>query len=137
MTNEQIDLVQGTFTKVKSIADAAATLFYERLFLLDPSLRPMFPADMAEQKKKLMMMLGMVVASLRTPDTMRDMLVSLGQRHMQYGVTTDQFAIVGASLIWTLEQGLGKDFTPETQTAWLAAFHAIAATMSEAMVEAA
>jgi hemoglobin-like flavoprotein len=136
MTDTHVELIQTSFSKVRTIADAAASLFYERLFTLAPELRPLFPDDMTEQKKKLMMMLGMIVASLKDPETMRTMLLSLGQRHMSYGVTTEQFGIVGASLIWTLEQGLGKDFTPETRTAWLAAYHAIATTMSEAMVEA-
>jgi hypothetical protein len=36
---------------VATIADDAAVLFYQRLFELDPSLRPMFRGDMAEQRK--------------------------------------------------------------------------------------
>jgi len=35
-------------------------------------------------------------------------------------------------LLWTLEQGLGDDFTQETKEAWIAAYTIIAATMIEA-----
>ena len=39
MTPEHIALVQRTFADVLPMADAAAALFYERLFTLDPTLR--------------------------------------------------------------------------------------------------
>jgi len=38
-------LVQTSFAQVRPIADAAAALFYRRLFELDPTLRPLFNGD--------------------------------------------------------------------------------------------
>ena len=58
MTPEQITLVQESFAKVEPIADKAAELFYGKLFELDPSLKPMFKGDIAEQGTKLMTMIG-------------------------------------------------------------------------------
>ena len=52
MNLEQIMLVQTSFVLVMPIAETAATLFYQRLFELDPSLRPMFRGDMQEQGRK-------------------------------------------------------------------------------------
>jgi hemoglobin-like flavoprotein len=43
MNPRQKELVQSSFAKVAPIADQAADLFYNRLFEIDPSLRPMFP----------------------------------------------------------------------------------------------
>lgn len=40
MNAAQIALVQTSFDLVLPIADTAAALFYERLFTLDPALRP-------------------------------------------------------------------------------------------------
>ena len=57
MTPKQIKLVQDSFKKVALIADAAADLFYDRLFTIAPHVRPMFPADLRDQKKKLIGML--------------------------------------------------------------------------------
>ncbi len=42
MNNEQKALVQQSFEIVLTIEEAAAALFYGRLFEIDPSLRPMF-----------------------------------------------------------------------------------------------
>jgi nitric oxide dioxygenase len=47
-------------------------------------------------------------------------------------VTEDQYAPVGAALLWTLEKGLGPDFTPETKAAWTEAYTALAGVMTAA-----
>ena len=64
MTPCQIDLVRTSFASVEPIADAAATIFYRRLFDLDPSLRRLFPNDLAAQRRNLMQTLTMVVRGL-------------------------------------------------------------------------
>ena len=64
MTEEQKELVQTSFDKVRPISDAAAVLFYDQLFAIDPSLLGLFKSDMAEQRAKLMAMLGTAVTSL-------------------------------------------------------------------------
>ena len=64
MTPDQVKLVQQSFAKVAPISETAAVLFYDRLFEVAPSVKPMFPADMTEQRKKLMAMLAAVVGGL-------------------------------------------------------------------------
>ena len=56
--------MQTSWAKVGPIADIAADLFYGKLFELDPELRPLFPNEMADQKKKLMKMISLVVDGL-------------------------------------------------------------------------
>jgi hemoglobin-like flavoprotein len=132
MNSTQIDLVQESFALVAPIAPVAADLFYTRLFELDPSLSHLFPADLTEQKKKLMTMLQVAVASLRKPDQLVPALQNLGRRHGGYGVQDSHYETVGAALIWTLEQGLGSAFTPEVREAWVALYTVVATTMQEA-----
>ena len=132
MTPQQIDLVQASFKKVVPIAGTAADLFYDRLFEIAPEVRALFPDDMTEQKKKLMAMLGTAVASLHKLDTILPAVQALGQRHKGYGVTADQYAPVGAALLWTLEKGLGEDFTPEVKAAWTETYTTLAGVMTAA-----
>ena len=55
MSPEQTRIVQETWKRVAPIADRAAELFYDRLFEIDPTTRPMFRStDLAEQRNKLM-----------------------------------------------------------------------------------
>ena len=68
MNNEQKALVQQSFEIVLTIEEAAAGLFYGRLFELDPSLRPMFKGDIKAQGKKLMATLKFAVVGLNRLD---------------------------------------------------------------------
>ena len=135
MNSAQITHVEDSFALVAPIAPVAADLFYGRLFTLDPTLRPMFPEDLSEQKKKLMTMLQVAVASLRKPEQLVPALQNLGRRHGGYGVQDSHYETVGAALIWTLEQGLGDAFTPEVRDSWLALYTVVATTMQEAAHE--
>ncbi|MBV8191920.1 MAG: hemin receptor, partial [Alphaproteobacteria bacterium] len=78
MTPQHIELVQSSFKKVVPIAGAAADLFYDRLFEIAPDVRPLFPQDLTEQKKKLMDMLGTAVDSLHKLDTILPAVQALG-----------------------------------------------------------
>ena len=129
-TPQHIELVQSSFKKVVPIAGAAADLFYDRLFEIAPDVRPLFPQDLTEQKKKLMDMLGTAVDSLHKLDTILPAVQALGWRHKGYGVTAAHYAPVGAALLWTLEQGLGDAFTPEVKGAWTEAYSALAGVMT-------
>ncbi|MCG2582138.1 MAG: globin domain-containing protein [Marinobacter sp.] len=132
MNDTQIALVQESFAKVAPIADDAAALFYNRLFELDPELRPLFKGNMAEQGKKLMKMIGMAVNSLGRLEEIVPAVQSLGERHMDYGVKEQDYDTVGSALLWTLEQGLGKAFTPECRAAWAQTYTLLANTMKDA-----
>ena len=137
MTPEQIALVQDSFKSVAPSADTAADLFYGRLFEVAPQLRPMFPQDMSEQKKKLMQMIGVAVNSLHQIETIVEPVQDLGRRHVGYGVKDEHYEIVGGALLWTLGQGLGDAFTPEVEEAWAEAYGLLATVMKEAAAEAA
>jgi len=137
MTPEQISLVQSNWAAVEPIAGTAADLFYSKLLDLDPSLRPMFKEDMTEQKQKLMDMLKVAVTGLTKLDEIVPAVRNLGKRHVDYGVTDDQYATVGAALLWTLEQGLGDQFTAEVKAAWTEVYTVLSTQMQEAAAEAA
>ena len=130
MTPNQIDLVQSSFAKVTPIADEAARLFYERLFEIAPEVRPLFSRDMTEQRRKLMTTLGLVTKGLKKLDAILPAARSLAAKHVSYGVRAEHYQPVGDALLWTLEQGLGSDFTSEVRDAWLAAY----TTLSGAMI---
>ena len=131
MTPTQKTLVQESFKQVVPIADTAAALFYNRLFEIAPALRPLFRADLTEQRKKLVQMLAYCVGKLDAPDELLPAVRALGQRHTEYGVETEHYQSVGAALLWTLEKGLGDAFTPDVKAAWTAVYQILSATMIE------
>ena len=135
MNSEQITLVQTSFALVLPIADSAAHLFYQRLFELDPALRPMFRGDMDEQGRKLMTMLKIAVNGLTRLDQLVPAVQALGRRHGAYGVRDEHYDTVGAALLWTLRLGLGVAFTAEVEAAWISAYTLLADTMKAAATE--
>ena len=100
MTPEQVKLVQDSFAKVALIADKAAAL-------LAPDVRSLFNGDMAAQGRKLTTTLAVVVNGLSNLASILSAARELATRHVHYGVQADHYQLVGASLLWTLEQGLG------------------------------
>jgi hemoglobin-like flavoprotein len=133
MTPKQKQLVQSSWQKVLPLSEFAAALFYGRLFELDPSTRPLFQhTNMPEQRKKLMYMIGTAVSNLNVLDQLIPAVRNLGRRHTSYGVKEEHYASVGAALLWTLEQGLGEDFTPEVKEAWTTVYGLLADTMRNA-----
>ena len=136
MTPDEIVLVKNSFRLVEPIQEQAAVLFYRRLFELDPRVARLFGAtDMDRQRKALMQTLAVVVRGLDHLDEVVPGVRALGRRHTGYGATPGDYPTVGAALLWTLEQGLGRAFTPAVRDAWTAAFALLSSTMIEAANE--
>lgn len=137
LSSTTIALVQASWAKVLPISDAAAALFYDRLFELDPSVRPLFKNDMASQKKKLMQTLGVAVDGLSNTTKLVPVLQALGARHAGYMVEDRHYDLVGQALLWTLREGLGDDFTPDVEKAWTDVYGVVAGVMTKAAADAA
>ena len=129
MTPEQVEIVQQSFAKVAPISEQAAVLFYDRLFEIAPSVKAMFPADMTEQRKKLMATLAVVVNGLGNLEAVLPAASALAKRHVSYGAKPAHYPVVGGALLWTLEKGLGEAWTPETEMAWTAAYTTLSGYM--------
>lgn len=136
LTPQHVADVQRTWELCIPIADTAADIFYTRLFELDPRLRSLFPSEMKEQKKKLMMMITAAVRGLSDLDKLVPVVQDLGRRHAGYRVTDEHYATVGMALIDTLRKGLGEHFTPEVEQGWVAVYGVLSTTMIEAARQA-
>jgi hemoglobin-like flavoprotein len=135
MTQKEKQLVQESWARVIPISDIAASLFYEQLFKLDPSLRALFTSDISEQGRKLMAMITIAVNGLENLEKTLPAVRALGSRHAGYGVKDEHYETVASALLWTLEQGLGDAFTEDTRFAWIATYTLISNTMKDAAAE--
>jgi hemoglobin-like flavoprotein len=136
VTPRQQTIIRESWAQVAPIAAAAATIFYDRLFELDPSLRRLFSrTDMAGQRRNLMQTLGVVVASIDRLESIVPAVEALGRRHAGYGVEAAHFETVGQALLDTLAVGLGEGFTAEVRDAWATAYGILAGVMQSAAAE--
>lgn len=137
MTSEQRKLVAETWKQVAPSADAAADMFYRRLFEIDPATRKLFRAtEMVAQRKKLLQTLSFAINGLDQLDVLVPKVEELGRRHAGYGVTDAHYDSVGAALLWTLEQGLGHAWTPEMASAWTEVYRLLSGIMRNAAARA-
>ncbi|MHB1586906.1 MAG: globin family protein [Acidiferrobacteraceae bacterium] len=131
MTDDEITLIRDTWNKVLPHAEEAGDLFYARLFVLNPKLKSLFQDDIRDQGRKLMVMIDVAVAHLERLDTIRPAIEDLGQRHVHYGVRSEDYDTVGQALLWTLTQALGPRFTPGARAAWSKIYTTLASIMDE------
>ena len=139
LTPQEVALVQESFALVDPIADDAAGLFYNRLFEIDPSTKPLFKGDPAEQGaeqgRKLMGVLKTAIASLDRFDKLIPALKIMGQRHHDYGVEFRHYESFAKALLWTLKQELRDGFTAEMEHAWAKTYSIIAEVMMKGAQE--
>lgn len=133
MTSEQIILVKKTWRNIRAIKpEIVADLFYSKLFADTPALRKMFPSKMQEQYQKLMDMLNAIVIRLDRLDELTEEIASMAQRHEGYGVRPAHYKLVGSAFLWTLQKGLGSEWTEEVKTAWTNCYQILSETMINA-----
>lgn len=126
----QVELLEQSFEAIKPQANEFVNSFYDNLFTANPEAKPLFATtDMAEQKKKLLGSLVLVVENLRNPDTLDSALRGLGARHVKYGALPEHYPLVGGALLTTFEQYLQEKWTTEVKQAWVDAYGAISEIM--------
>jgi hemoglobin-like flavoprotein len=133
MTRRQIQLVQQTWAQLGLVPAAAATIFYQRLFAIDPAAGTLFAAtNMRSQREKLMLTLTEVVSNLEHTDQLQPRLEELGRLHVKHGVRPEHYVTVGDALMWMLEKMLAPEFNTEVRDAWVAAYDLISGAMLRA-----
>ncbi len=76
--------------------------------------------------------MGFVIDHLEDAEALVPAAQDLAIRHLDYSVKREHYAAVGASLLWTLEELLGSDFSEEVENAWTEVFARIETVMTDA-----
>jgi hemoglobin-like flavoprotein len=133
MTEGQISMVKRTWSIFREIDPVlVGDVFYSKLFFDMPHLKQLFHTSKEEQSKKLVEMLSVIVGRLDKLSELTEEIKQLAIRHVQYGVKEHHYKAVGTALLWTLQQGLGKDWSEEVKDAWASCFHLLSSTMINA-----
>lgn len=129
LTDAEIDAIRTSFFAVSRDSQRAGELFYDRLFERAPATRTLFVRDIAQQGRKLMNTLGLVVSQIQNLEDLVPVLEDLAQRHVAYGVQPQHYATVGAVLDDTFAAMMGETYSVGTRAAWLKAYGALAEAM--------
>ncbi len=135
LTEQEIALVKNTWGVVLTKKKTAGELFYGRLFETAPELKALFKDDVSEQAAKLVSMVTIIVAKLTKLDDVLKEVDFLARKHVKYGAKPEHYALVGNCLLWTLEQGLDKQWTPEVSSAWTKVYGILSGAMIKVQEE--
>lgn len=132
MNARTIELLAASFARVSANKTEAATIFYARLFMTAPELRPLFQSDIESQKRKLMSSLAQIVDFYRVGVDATSYLASLGRSDQGYEAQRAHFDSVGDALLFTLAQVLGPEFNSDIRAAWVSAYAEVSAALIRA-----
>lgn len=128
-----VPLLTASFHLVAERAPDITHRFYGHLFSKYPQAQKMFfRKPMENQEKMLAEALGAVVAHLEDAPWLVATLGQMGDKHVEYGVTSEMYAWVGDALMTTLREIAGADWTDALEQAWGDAYGAIVGLMDPA-----
>jgi len=87
---------------------------------------------MRQQGAKLIQVIDAAVNALSRLDRIGPLMQVIGRRYADRGVDDHHFGMVGDALLWTLDKGLGDEFTPEVRDAWATVYGELVAAMLDA-----
>ncbi|XP_054758842.2 uncharacterized protein LOC129264905 [Lytechinus pictus] len=144
-TSAQKEIVKRTWRKLAPNLARHGAVMFAKLVTDNPDVGHLFPfgsKNLSYQEllrdpqtlahgKRVMETVGTAVDGLDDFDILVPILRELATRHIGYNVTKQHFSSVGAALIHAIKEGLGKTFSPDILSAWMAVFQLITNTMSE------
>ena len=132
MSPEQVYLIRKSFAELSRHDHVAALIFYRRLLEIDPALRPLFTTNIEEQSRKLLDMLGSLIASLLVIEQLVGGINSMFEKYFarsmrwRSAIRTGK-AIFVAALLMALPWLSKADFSPQNRHApWMLVVIAVA-----------
>jgi hemoglobin-like flavoprotein len=131
VTPEELELIDDAAEVVENCSYDFGAAFYTTLFELSPHTRALFPEDLSVQQGKVVDELAFLIEAARDLDTFVDRARDLGRRHVDYGVHSADYELVGVALTAALRDCMGDGWTDAHEAAWTKLYVLIANVMRE------
>lgn len=131
MTQNQIDLIRDSWSKVSWQSPQLVASFHVHLFNVDHEAQSLFVSGNSNKVTGMMMVIDVAVGMLDQWENFVQTLRDFGRRHVVYGVSESHYAGFGDALLLTLRELLGSEFTHEAQAAWRAFYQRMTHSMLE------
>ena len=127
-----VPLLRQSFELVTERQPQLVNRFYQILFERYPQVRPLFHrGSPARQEEMLTAALVAEMDHLEDAAWLGSTLAQLGVKHRDYGVSDEMYGWVAESLIATMAEVAGADWSPALTAAWTEALGAVASMMIE------
>lgn len=131
MDNAVIERLEASFNLLAPRGEELVERFYANLFAKNPQVRPMFPSNMAEQKKKLLASIVLVIQNLRKTENLAEPLKQLGGKHFHFKTQPEHYPIVRDTLVGVMADMAGSQWNDQLTSDWSGALDFIASVMLE------
>jgi len=129
LTDRQINSIYDSWQVIVSDSERIGSMFYERLFQIQPELRVYFKSDLNSQVSKFMSTLTLLITKLHSGKSLAKDIQYLAQRHSSYGASPGHYELIGQVLLWTLENGLGEKWNVNLKSSWTLLYEKVAESM--------
>lgn len=99
------------------IGQSADAIFGVRLLDTYPDIYRLFAMDIEPRDRRLMHVLGLVVAHVRNFEAVSPTVTALARSHKVFRLIAAHYEAIAETLIWELRRRLGERFTTETERA--------------------
>jgi NAD(P)H-flavin reductase/hemoglobin-like flavoprotein len=99
------------------------------MFLIDPSLRELFPVDLTGQRRHVVNGLVTIIQTVDDPERFDQLLRRFGRDHRKFHVSPEHFGVMGVALLEALRTYAGDRWSIEYDQAWRDAYDAMATKM--------
>lgn len=131
MEQAMIERLESSFNLLAPRGPELVDRFYAHLFSKHPALRPMFPSDMGEQKKKLLASLVLVIENIRKTEKLEQPLQDLGVRHVGFGTQAEHYPVVRDTLVSVMAEMAGEAWNDQLTQDWNGALDFVSSVMLE------
>ena len=131
MTHDEAKLVKGAFERLirSGKGPEFARAFYRHLFTVAPEVRAWFPKDMAEQNRKLVKTLGVLLGNLPEWHDIAGPARALGPQHGPFPIEPKHFEVFVTCLFKAMEEVTGAPMVSDASIPFRMAFLRIGAEM--------
>jgi len=133
--DDLITEIRESFALIEPYGPEAAAWFYEHFFAANPRYRKYFSGDPAAQQRRLFQSVQRIVGDLDRLDEFLPYLRRLALRHRKFGLRGAHYQAFGSSLLATVAQYCGPQWTERTNAAWEAGYGLVANVMLEAAAD--
>ena len=131
MDEAMIERLERSFALLAPRGEEVVARFYAHLFATQPRLRHRFPIELADEKRRFLEVLVLVVKNLRCPDGLRGALADLGRLHTRYDTASEDFPIFGDALVGVMTDVAGDRWNDQFTRDWTALLESASAVTSE------
>lgn len=129
LSDVEKELIIDSWKIIMKDSEKFSASFYEKLFEIDNSIKPLFTHNLRLQEIKFVDSVNYLVKRMHDLREATTKMKKLGLKHKGYAVKSKNYSPFGKALICCFEAHMGDLFTEECKIAWSKLYDSVAEFM--------